>query len=195
MNRNALLGHLLRSTLLAGAAAATLTTGVAFAEQGTSHGKSQSSAHRAAAATTALAQHGKPDRQGHASLAHRHGAHGTIASVTGTSFVLTTKHGNLTITTDTNTTYHAREGATATFATLAPGLRVNVHGDRPSPTTLLAEGINLRPAKAEKAAKAADAKTADAKVAGAVDAKDAKADKAAKRQNAAKADKSARATS
>ena len=190
MNRTTLFGRLLRGTLVAGAVATSLTAGIAFAEQG----KSQGSAHRADAATAA---HGNPASPGSGSLAHRHGASGTIASVSGTSFVLNTKQGDLTITTDSNTTYHAREGATATFATLAKGQRVNVHGDRPNDTTLLAERINLRPAKAAKAAKSADAKAADVKVAGAVDAKDAKADKAtkaAKRQNEAKGEKAEKAS-
>jgi len=179
MNRTTLLGRLLRGTLVAGAVASSLTAGIA------------------------LADHGKPANPGAGSLAHRHGASGTIGPVSDTtppSFVLITKHGDLTITTGPNTTYHARHGAPAT---LTVGLRANVHFERPDATTLLAEGINLRPAKTEKDAKAADVKAADTKAADAVDAKDAKADRAdraAKRQNAAKAEKddedakSARAT-
>jgi len=145
MNRNALLSHLLRGTLVAGALATSLTTGVAFAQRGQGQGQGQGNDHRAAAA----AGHGKPAHPGAASLAHRHGAKGTIASIDASkkSFVLSTKHGDLTVTTDEKTVYHAPKDEAVTFAMLAKDLRVMVQGERPSETALLAQRVNLLPAK------------------------------------------------
>jgi len=74
---------------------------------------------------------------------------GTIASIDATkkSFVLSTKHGDLTVMTDEKTVYHAPKDEVATFGTLAKDLRVMVQGDRPNDTTLHAKRVNLLPAK------------------------------------------------
>lgn len=85
-------------------------------------------------------------------------AKGTIKSISGTSFVLTTKQGDLTVTTSADTNFHglsrrqAREAREAgyqdlaiinTFAGLMDGQRVGVIGERQDDTTLLAKGVHF----------------------------------------------------
>ena len=79
----------------------------------------------------------------------RNAAHGTIASISGTTFVLTTKHGEPTVTTDADTDYHspgrageAREGHLS-VAALKVGQRVAVQGERPNDTMLLAKRVHI----------------------------------------------------
>ena len=143
MNRNLLLSRMLRGALAAGALAAA-PAGVALADDnrgGRGRDKDKDK------------DKDKDDRRGAASLAQRRAAMGTIKSIDNgaKSLVVTTKHGDLTITTNADTTFHGPREATATFASLVANQRVLVTGDRPNATTLLAKRIMLLPAQDDRA--------------------------------------------
>ena len=133
MNRSHLLG------LLAGAAAATVAAVPAFAEEKSEKKpeKPEAAEKRAEAALSALAK--------------RHGAEGTVKSVDADkkSFVLTTKQGDLTVTTNADTKYRAPHEEHPTFASIKKDQRVAVQGERPNDTTLLASHVNILPTKEE----------------------------------------------
>lgn len=127
MNRSHLLG------LLAGAAAATVAAVPAFAEEK----KPETAIEKAKEALEALAK--------------RHGAEGTVKSVDADkkSFVLTTKQGDVTVTTNADTKYHAPKHKDASFASVKKDQRVAVQGERPNDATLLAAHVNILPTKEE----------------------------------------------
>ena len=93
--------------------------------------------------------HGQHGHQG-APAGGRDVAQGTITSIGGTSFVLATEEGELTVATSADTNFHglsrrrAREAgyqdptAINTFAALRVGQRVGVMGERQDDATLLA---------------------------------------------------------
>ena len=97
--------------------------------------------------------HGHEGQHG-AALGERNVAQGTIASVSGTGFVLATEEGELTVITGVDTNFHglsrrrAREAgyqdptAINTFAALRVGQRVGVMGERRDDTTLLAQRVH-----------------------------------------------------
>lgn len=157
-----------RGALVSGALAVSLLLGgTAFAEPGHSRQNSHSQAGQAGAQFIALSAQsapkaestkkneeaeGKAANPGAASLAHRKAAKGTIKSLdtSAKSFVLATKAGDLTVTTNAETKYQAaQDGATFTFSSLRVGLAVQVQGDRPNETTLLAKHIRERAPKKE----------------------------------------------
>jgi Domain of unknown function (DUF5666) len=82
-------------------------------------------------------------------------AYGTIKSISGTTFVLTTNEGELTVTTSAATNYHglsrrqAREAGYLepavinTFAALKVGQQVGVMGERQGDTTLFAQRVHI----------------------------------------------------
>ncbi len=82
-----------------------------------------------------------------AALGERNVASGTIASISGTTFVLTTAEGALTVTTSTD--YHsARMTEDAgyedlAFDALTVGLRVAVQGERQDDSTLSATRVHI----------------------------------------------------
>jgi hypothetical protein len=84
-----------------------------------------------------------------AQLGERNAAHGPIKSIMGTTFVLVTKQGELTVTTSADTNYHSprliREagGEHLTFAALKLGQRVAVQGERQDDTTLFAKRVHI----------------------------------------------------
>jgi hypothetical protein len=83
------------------------------------------------------------------------GATGTIRSISGTSFVVATKQGDVTVATDAATNFHTPGVARAAkqagydgyhdliFAALEVGQRVGVMGDRLDDATLLARRVHL----------------------------------------------------
>ena len=83
------------------------------------------------------------------------GTTGTITSISGTTFVVATKQGDVTVATDAETNFHtpgvAREAKQAgydgyhelTFAALKVGQRVGVMGERRSDGTLVAKRVHL----------------------------------------------------
>jgi hypothetical protein len=104
-------------------------------------------------------QHGRRERHGqHGHLGAPSGeydvAQGTITSIGGTSFVLATEQGELTVATGADTNFHglsrrrAREAgyqdptAINTFAALRVGQRVGVMGERQDDATLLARRVH-----------------------------------------------------
>ncbi len=147
-------GWILRGALAAGVLATTLTATVAQADQGPGRGQGNGKG------STIAAERGKPEMPGSASLKGRHAAGGTIRSLDAAkqSFVLTTKHGDLTVATDINTEFKARGEETVTFAKLVKDQRVTVQGSRPNETTLLAKRVIVRSAKDEPAKADKDAK-------------------------------------
>src|SRR5437867_8089483 len=84
-----------------------------------------------------------------------HGATGTITSISGSTFVVATKQGDVTVATDAATNFHTPGVARAakqagydgyhdlTFAALKVGQRVGVMGERLDDATLLAERVHL----------------------------------------------------
>jgi uncharacterized protein DUF5666 len=87
--------------------------------------------------------------RGAAELGESNAAHGTIQSISGTTFILTTKQGELIVTTSVDTNYHSpRQAKEAgyedlTFATLRVGQRVAVQGERQDDTTLFAKRVHI----------------------------------------------------
>ncbi len=83
------------------------------------------------------------------------GATGTITSISGSTFVVTTKEGDVTVATDAGTNFHTPGVARAakeagydgyhelTFATLKVGQRVGVMGERRDDGTLVAQRVHL----------------------------------------------------
>src|SRR6266542_3148555 len=83
------------------------------------------------------------------------GATGTITSISGGTFVVTTKEGDVTVATDAATNYHTPGVARAakeagydgyhdlTFAALKVGQRVGVMGERRDDGTLVAQRVHL----------------------------------------------------
>jgi hypothetical protein len=144
MNRSRFLSHLLRGGLAAGALAVTAIP--AFAQSGGQGAQGTQGAQGA--------QGNKPQKgeKGAKVLAKRRGAMGTVASVNAgaKSFVLTTKQGDLTVTTDSSTVFKAHDVENASFATLAKDQRVVVTGERPNETTLLAKRVMVLKAKEKK---------------------------------------------
>ena len=135
MNRSRFLTHVLRGSLAAGALAVTAVP--AYAQSGKDKGDKSDKANHGAA-----------------SLAKRRGAMGTVKSVSASanpqSFVLTTKQGDLTVTTNASTEYHVHGVEKAAFSNLAQGQRVVVTGERPNATTLLARRVRVLKAKDAK---------------------------------------------
>ena len=100
--------------------------------------------------------HGAHGREGPHGVApgERTVARGTIASVSGTGFVLATEEGELTVIASANTNFHglsrrrAREAgyqdptAINTLATLRVGQRVGVMGERRDGTALRAQRVH-----------------------------------------------------
>jgi hypothetical protein len=84
-----------------------------------------------------------------AELDERNAAHGTIKSISGTTFALATKQGELTVATSADTNYHSprliREarGEHLTFAALKVGQRVAVQGERQDDNTLVAKRVHI----------------------------------------------------
>ena len=74
---------------------------------------------------------------------------GTIKSIGGTTFVLATKQGELTVITDAGTNFHSSKGAkeagfeNLSLAALKVGQRVGVQGERQDDTTLFAERVHI----------------------------------------------------
>ena len=87
--------------------------------------------------------------RGAAELGERNAAHGTIESIGGTTFVLVTKQGELTVTTSADTNYHSprlikeARGGHLTFADLKVSQRVAVQGERQDDTTLFAQRVHI----------------------------------------------------
>lgn len=140
MKHNYLFNRAIRGTIVVGALATALSASIAFADE-SNPGRGRG--NRADAVASA---------RGAASLAHRHAVKGTIKSVDGDkkSFVLTTRFGDLTVTTDEDTKYHAPGDESVAFAQLATDMTVIAQGERPNDTTLLAHRILVKPAKAER---------------------------------------------
>jgi hypothetical protein len=103
-----------------------------------------------------LADQGRQGHHGHhghhgAAPGERDVAQGTIAPISGTTFVLTTAEGTLTVTAGADTTCHGLPGRVAreaghqklTFAALRGGQRVGVMGERLDDATLLAKRVHL----------------------------------------------------
>ena len=84
-----------------------------------------------------------------AAFGERDVANGTIKSISGTTFILTTKQGELSVTTSAVTNYHSpRQAKEAgyedlTFVALRVGQRVAVQGERQDDTTLLAKRVHI----------------------------------------------------
>ena len=84
-----------------------------------------------------------------AAFGERDIANGTIKSISGTTFILTTKQGELTVTTSADTNYHSpRQAKEAgyedlTFAVLRVGQRVALQGERQDDTTLFAKRVHI----------------------------------------------------
>lgn len=140
MNRNRFFAQIVKGGLAAGALAVSATP--VFAGD-----KEKPERVRDAARLKEALEERKP---GLAALAKRRAAHGTIKSISGTSFVLETAAGDLTVTTDAQTTYRLPETQNETFASLATGMRVLVVGERPSETTMLARRVQGIPAGLRK---------------------------------------------
>ena len=91
----------------------------------------------------------EPRHRSAAELDERNAAYGTIKSISGTTFALATKQGELTITTSADTNYHSprliREARAEhlTFAALKVGQRVAVQGERQDETTLFAKRVHI----------------------------------------------------
>jgi uncharacterized protein DUF5666 len=87
--------------------------------------------------------------RGAAELGERNAAHGTIKSIRGTTFVLVTKQGELTVTTSADTNYHSPRlikeagGEHLTFAAMKLGQRVAVKGERQGDTRLFAKRVHI----------------------------------------------------
>jgi hypothetical protein len=87
--------------------------------------------------------------RGAAELGERNAAHGTLKSIRGTTFVLVTTQGELTVTTSADTNYHSPRlikeagGEHLTFAALKLGQRVAVKGERQDDTTLFAKRVHI----------------------------------------------------
>jgi hypothetical protein len=86
---------------------------------------------------------------GGSALGERNVAHGTIKAISGTTFILTTKQGELTVTTSADTNYHSPRQAKEAgyedlpFAALRVGQRVAVQGERQDDTTLFAKRVHI----------------------------------------------------
>jgi hypothetical protein len=101
--------------------------------------------------------HPHQGHQGHPGAAELglNAASGTIKSISGTTFVLATEHGDLTVTTTASTNFHglsrrrAREAGypdptvVNTFAGLKVGQRVGVMGECPNDTMLVAKRVHV----------------------------------------------------
>jgi hypothetical protein len=87
--------------------------------------------------------------RGAAELGERNAAHGRIKSISGTTFILTTKQGELTAITSADTSYHSPRQAKETgyegltFADLKVSQRVAVQGERQDDTTLFARRVHI----------------------------------------------------
>jgi hypothetical protein len=100
--------------------------------------------------------HGQHGQHGHPGAPSGEGevAQGTITAIGGTSFVLATEEGELTVATSAGTNFHglsrrrAKEAgyqdptAINTFAALRVGQRVGVMGERQEDATLLAARVH-----------------------------------------------------
>jgi hypothetical protein len=106
-------------------------------------------------ATRDHGDHGAHGHEGHhgAALGERNVAQGTIASVSGTGFVLATEEGDQTVITGVAATFHglsrrAREAgyqdptAIYTLAALRVGQRVGLMGERRDGTALRAQRVH-----------------------------------------------------
>lgn len=146
-------------TLLAGGAAATIVAVPAFAEDG-KEGKERAEL----AAKDSRSENAKQKLEELAQRIKARVGQGTVKSVdtVAKSFVLTTKQGDVTVTTDSSTTYHQGRSQTLTIDDVKVGSHVVVQADRPAagatatpaPTpaaaTLLARRIVILPEKKER---------------------------------------------
>ena len=88
-------------------------------------------------------------RHRRAAAGERNVGNGTIASISGTTFVLTTKEGDLTVVTGPDTNFHsprrADEASTEplAFADLRVGQHIAVQGECRDDTTLVAARVHV----------------------------------------------------
>jgi hypothetical protein len=147
MNRSHFFG------LLAGAAAATLAAVPAFAEDGE---KGLQKALTASDERRANAKEKLQELAQRVKEAKLRAIQGTVESVTGATFVVATKQGNVTVTTNADTTYHGPGRDRASLASVVKGAHIVAQADRaaanatPTPATLLARRIVILPARKER---------------------------------------------
>ena len=127
--------------LLAAAGATTLAAVPVFAEDG----EKEKGIEKALGAADKRSATAKEKLEQLAQRVKLRAVQGTVDTVNGATFVVASKQGNVTVTTNADTTYHGPGRNSASLASVVKGARVVVQADRPAASGTPAAGSTPTP--------------------------------------------------